>query len=355
LWLFGGEGYDFAGYHATMGDLWRASFTKPYADAGPGPGDLIVLTEFTDVWTARLQGGGLAAPAHLGFIGFRHDASANWSTLGGDFDGDGFLDLVTVTDAGEAWTATFESADAFSVPHKQSAGWRADPANGHLVLAGDVNGDGLTDLLQLRPDGDLAWSLNNAGALGEPTELQVTQLRHDPGAGLHVFAHDVDGDGRTDLIQADNAAGTLAVARSLQTGFDALLPWSADGWGHDPDARRAVHFGDFNGDARADVLEVRDSAMRVALSTETGLAPAAAAGTLGFHDDPLRGEGWWVFPGDIDQDGLDDLIQINEFGEAWVARSLGAGALAPPVREAQLGFHHKPDGRWQVYVGRARE
>ncbi|MDK2972566.1 MAG: FG-GAP-like repeat, partial [Candidatus Sumerlaeota bacterium] len=137
--------------------------------------------------------------------------------------------------------------------------------------------------------------------------------------------------------------------------FDALQPWSSDDWLHDPDAKAALHFGDFNGDAEADVLEVNDAQMRVALSSNGVLGDAIDAGTVGFHDDPARGEGWWIFAGDVDQDGLDDLIQINEFGEAWVARSLGNGTFGPPVREAQLGFHHKPEGAWQIFVGHARK
>ncbi|MDK2972683.1 MAG: hypothetical protein PWP23_2438, partial [Candidatus Sumerlaeota bacterium] len=112
----------------------------------PGPGELLGLTEFTDLWVSRLDTGTLTDAASLGFIGFRHDPGANWMTLAGDFDGDGFTDLVTVTADGEAWTATFEAPDAFSVPNKQSSGWYADPALGFNVLAGDFNGDGLTDL-----------------------------------------------------------------------------------------------------------------------------------------------------------------------------------------------------------------
>ncbi|MDK2971335.1 MAG: hypothetical protein PWP23_1090, partial [Candidatus Sumerlaeota bacterium] len=146
LWLYGGDGYDLSGCRSLLGDMWRATFSKPHADEEPGPGDVLVLTEFTDAWVSRLQGGGLAAPAHLGFIGFRHDTAANWSTLAGDFDGDGFIDLVTITADGEAWTATFDAPDAYSVPNKQSSGWYADPALGFNVLAGDFNGDGLTDL-----------------------------------------------------------------------------------------------------------------------------------------------------------------------------------------------------------------
>src|SRR5690606_16808488 len=79
----------------------------------------------------------------------------------------------------------------------------------------------------------------------------------------------------------------------------------------------------------------------------------AVQSSLSFRDDPDRGKGWWVFAADANGDGVDDLVQLNEFGEAWVALSNSDGTFDAPVRSTPLGYEHRPQGTWQVFVGNA--
>src|SRR5690606_4754091 len=97
----------------------------------------------------------------------------------------------------------------------------------------------------------------------------------------------------------------------------------------------------------------------VALMSGGGMLQAPSSWTLGYHDNPARddnafdnhGPGWWCFLGDVNGDGKDDLIQLNAYGEVWVASSNGQG-FSPPVKNAALGFNHQPDGPWQVFIDR---
>ncbi|MDK2973111.1 MAG: hypothetical protein PWP23_2866 [Candidatus Sumerlaeota bacterium] len=343
---------------ATDGVAPQFSTVFSFTVKKPGPADIIVLTEFTDAWVSGLEAGAFQPPVQLGFTGFQHDPLGKWVTRAGDVDGDGALDLITVTEFGEAWTALSTAANAVGPAVKQSVGWYVDPNAGYTVLAGDFDGDGRADLLRVNPGGELLWAINNNGTIPSPTQLQVTTLRHEPDEGFWMMAIDMNNDKMTDLVEVNNTEGRIRVALATGTGFESAQPWGTWVYRIDLAAKEALHFGDFNGDDRLDVVQIFDSSMHVGLFNHlTGtFNEPVFIGTVGYHDDSTRGEGWWVFTGDVDQDGLDDLIQINEFGEAWVSRSLGDGTFStPPLRNAQLGFHHKPNGLWQIFIGKAKD
>ncbi|MDK2973085.1 MAG: hypothetical protein PWP23_2840 [Candidatus Sumerlaeota bacterium] len=347
--------------------------------------DLIVLTKYTDIWASINDIGTLTPPFQYDFIGFRHDLAGQygvfqgdgsidpahggpWKTVSGDFDGDSFLDLATITEFGDVWLYLSDSATP--TPTKVSTGWSIDEDLGFSVFAGDFDRDGLTDLAQINASGDVFVGYNTGGAILASTFVASTSLALDPANGLWIEAVDMDGDGRTDLVQIDSSDGEISVAHSSPTtGFDPVVSLGVTGFRYDLANKAAIHFGDFNGDGRTDVAAIDDDVVNedgntvamVALSNAAGTALLAPEdwGTTGFHNDPVRGvdsdgtpTGWWVLTGEINGDGLTDLIQINSFGEVWVATSNGT-SFDGSVKNATIGFNHQPEGPWQVFVGRA--
>src|SRR5262245_60935044 len=92
-------------------------------------------------------------------------------------------------------------------------------------LTGDVNGEGMTDLIQ-------PW--DNNGRLGlityrsNGTEYTWGWSSNDIGAGSPALAWltgDVNGDGKTDLIQPWNNNGRLGVINYLSNGTGYTLAW----------------------------------------------------------------------------------------------------------------------------------
>ncbi len=317
---------------------------------------LLCLTPGSEVWGSTNVGGVLGDPSNYGTTSYSHDTSTGYQTVAGYFNADTLLDLLMVTDLGEAWmqfntgtggfTANFHTADGYLY---QDNGWS--------VIPGDYNGDGLTDLVQTNEFGDVWVGHNVDGVIPEPTLIGNVQIFNLPELGYWAGAGDMNGDGKDDLVSL-HPNSTTFVATATETGYNNLSAWGNHSFLYDrsdasaPTASYGIVLGDFNGDGKDDMACITPAAdAYISLSNGTNLQTPTKWKVLGFYSAPHFGNGWEVFAGDVDNDGKDDLIQITSNGEAWWAKSTGS-SFANPVLLKQLGFHHTPTGPWQVYVGK---
>ncbi|WP_137181168.1 FG-GAP-like repeat-containing protein [Roseomonas sp. AR75] len=248
---------------------------------------------------------------------------------------------------GSPWTPSFAllTGAASPVDGFEAGAW-ASPA------LGDLDGDGRLDLVAIGTDGGFrlsAW--RNTGTGFEP----FAAFEGLPVAPWGVPAlGDLDGDGLADIVVG--SSGGLAAYRNADTGWEALPGNQFAGVTAPVGAAPAL--GDLDGDGLLDlVLGGSDGTLSAWRNTGTGF--------VAFATNPFDGISVTEFSapslGDLDGDGLLDLVLGDEEGGLSVWRNTGAGfqALAAnPFTGATLSATSKPaigdvdgDGRADLIAG----
>lgn len=278
------------------------------------------------------------------------------SIAAGDLDRDGNLDLVVATGALLVFLGngdgTFESSGEFSATL-----WT------DFVALVDLNGDGDLDIAaSAECPHTLAYSStllgNGDGTFQAPLACEAWPACDTPGPAV---SGDLDGNGVQDLIAGPvllgNGDGTL-VAAPLSFGSGELL-------------------GDFTGDGKLDVVGIADGAWSPGVdfinvfagNGDGSFGPKLVTGTTGYADAvafaQLNGdgaldrvianqvlrvelgngdgtftltkeylEGVWpsdVAVGDLDRDGHQDLVVVQNSSSVTILRGIGDGSFAEPT------------------------
>lgn len=302
---------------------------------GDGDFDVAATGEFasTVTWWENSNGAGTS------WIERTIDASfsGGLTIFGGDFDGDGDLDVVAGAESGDVINWYENSGDGTS--------WTehiVDPSfNGaHGVSAADVDGDGDLDVVgAARNDNDITWYENDiaGGTLVNWTkDILATAFTSARG----VAATDIDGDGDVDVLGASSTLGEFAwwenetIHRSATFPIENIVDASLDG-------ARSVDSGDLDGDGDRDMVVIaRDTgainwwenlANGVSWSEHT-IITFFDGGPVDELDDFTRDlllNEVSVQVGDIDDDGdLDFVVAIEALDDVlWYENTNGDGSL----------------------------
>lgn len=215
-------------------------------------------------------------------------------------------------------------ASAFAAPAaaEEPTGTVEDQAAGGRF---DYNGDGKNDLVYVRKsDGKLFLRAGDGtGNLGSPQQLLAGFNKMDV-----VMAGDLTGDGSADLLARDNRSGNLFTYPGDGDGGFGTRILAGDGFG-----RKSVFtVFDYGGDGIPDLL---------ALDRMYGSSiyyPGVGDGTFGRGDQfsyDFDVVDMFVSPGDVDRDGLGDLLTRSGPSQQYVLRL--SGRDDPVVFDSWLG------------------
>jgi len=318
---------------------------------------LVMITPYGDVWGAACQG---VAPfgdsKRWGWLGMKYDPQENSLPMKGDFNGDGMDDLVQITPNGDVWVFPRKN-ESFETSSRW--GWlgfyydEMDGNEGLLPLAGDFNGDGKCDLAQVTFYGDVWTALSSGQDFATPQRWGWLGFKfkrgQKGGTGLLPIAGDVNGDGKCDIVQT-TIYGDVWTALSSGSGFDSPERWGWLGFFYRPLDGWLPALADLNGDGRDDILQFTPwGEVWSCLSTGGSFGNPSNWGSLGFGYDESRGK--LPIPADVDADGRFDLIQITPTGDPWVAIN-AIPAFSAPERWGFIYFTFSRTGqRLPLFLG----
>ena len=267
----------------------------------------------------------------------------------GDLDGDGKPDLVemnyydgTVAVYRSLSTNGMLAASSFAAPVVLSIPGAANSLFG-LALA-DLDGDGRLDVVVAD------WNLNKISIfqnIGSPGSLTSGSFaaRVDvsvSGSPAAVAVADLDGDGKPEIITANQSGNTVSILQNIGTGGTITMSSFASPVnfpvGPSP---FGVAIVDLDGDGRPDVvtLNQNDSNRKVSILRNTSIGGVISSGSLATAVDLAGADtGETLAVGDLDGDGKQDVIVGSYLGQTIaVYRNIGtpgsitASSFAPNV------------------------
>lgn len=259
--------------------------------------------------------------------------------IGGDFNGDGKMDLVVLSstygyDTDDVTTylgkgdGTFTASQVSTVSNPGQAG--GDVISGAMIAA-DFNGDGKMDLAIV---GDYAnvGGVNILLGNGDGTFTAGSNLASNQGFGL-IATGDFNGDGIPDLVALQYfspGGATVFLGKGDGTFTATATPLTLDTF------PRSVVVGDFNSDGKLDLAIGFNNAVAVFLGNGDGTFNQASG-------SPYSSAGQSLQAGDFNHDGKLDLAGLDNYNDL-VDLYLGVGdgtfavtSTTPAVSQAWLG------------------
>ena len=300
---------------------------------GDGYGDLVIGTFTSDRAYVYLgNANGIEAQPSVALRGPANSMFGFSVANAGDVNGDGYSDLmVGAPQAGHAYlylggpsgTVTTASVSLSAPGHANHYGYS-------VAGLGDVNGDGHADVAIGTLSNEAFVHLGDATGIPTNPTTRLASAAADFGSAL-ANAGDVNGDGYADVLVGATGSNAVYVFSGGAHGVVVEHPATVFGAANSWTGFAVGPAGDVNGDGFADIVAaLGNTNAKVYLGSATGLTTREAAATLSV---PQGGEYSLGVSdcGDVNGDGFGDVLvwsRANATSVVFLGSATGLGATA---------------------------
>ncbi|MBS1492628.1 MAG: T9SS type A sorting domain-containing protein [Bacteroidetes bacterium] len=230
-----------------------------------------------------------------------------------DINSDGKQDLVTANQNLNGISILLNTTAINSSTPSFSA--QTDFATGtapHSVSAGDINGDGLLDLVAVNTTSATASVFLNTTTPGASTPTMSAKTDFATGTNPYsVVLKDMNGDGKLDIVVANQLANTIGVFINTTTPGASTPTFGAMTAFATPAGPTHLAVADLNGDGLPDVVVPNNTAASVSVFFNTTTVGSSTP-TFGTRADFTAGTTVWsVAIADFNLDGKPDIVCAN--------------------------------------------
>ncbi|TDC32704.1 RHS repeat-associated core domain-containing protein [Kribbella albertanoniae] len=350
-WISNGTDFTLASNVAVTGVNADSRFLSGDAN-GDGKSDLFEFYPNGFNWGRRVylsNGTGFTLASTANSVG-NNSKDSRFLTM--DVNGDGKTDVVELYGCGifpvvYCQATSLSNGTSFTLASNVSSG--TGFTTNTVFMASDVDGDGRSDLLEVYAGlfgaaGRRLWMSNGTGFTLGATEGGMQWSTPDAdGAGSRFIVMDVNGDSRTDLVELYPFLAMYTRRTWISTGHSYVLGSTDAAMPSATNARQLT--ADVNGDHRADMIELSPYGLstrrRIWLSTGSGFAEGASDTGIGSFSCSKGNCSSTFLEMDVNGDGLGEMTELynTNFGFSKGRHVWGIGGAVPDLLSSKTDVY----------------